>query len=664
MRILFLLIAMLLGLEALPQKKGKELIDSLLQELPKAKPDSNKVLLLQHIAQVYGTVNTKEGFKYAAAGLDLAAKLQWQKGIAGIDNQLGLLAGDTGNNNGARAYFELSFAINKKQDAKPAMIANLNNIGRCYQRENNYTKASEYYFKGMTIAEDAGNTEQMALVGTNLTALFIEQQDYKKAAAYAAITLKAGKEANAPVHIAKAYEMQGIIDMEQNDTPAAKSDFQQALSIDEQLGNRLAVVSVLTNLSSMEPNPENAIPIFLKIEQMLNQMSAPASQNTVINLANLGVNYYTLGMSKSGETRRLDLDKAQAYLEKAETLSVSTQMPGFLADIKQVMANVQEAKGDYKAALTNFKAFTTIKDSVFSQENKNKIAALESQRAIDLKNKEIENKELLISNQRKGMGLLISVVGFLAILGTMFYRQSIKRKRTNTVLVRLNHDLDEANKVKSKFFGILSHDLRSPLANLINFLELQKRKPRLLNPDQVAEREQKIGDAANHLLDTMEAMLLWSKGQMEHFKPTILTVPVNELFDYLQKFFAAVSGIAFIFSNKDNLHLHTDENYLKCIMLNLTANAVKALQQTPGAQISWQAWRENEHIFLSITDNGPGARQEQLKALYDETAGSSSSQGLGLHIIRDLAKAIHCSVIVSPDMQEGAQFVLSLEAKD
>jgi signal transduction histidine kinase len=48
------------------------------------------------------------------------------------------------------------------------------------------------------------------------------------------------------------------------------------------------------------------------------------------------------------------------------------------------------------------------------------------------------------------------------------------RKKTNTTLLHLNNELDEANKIKAKFFAIISHDLRSPIANLVSFLNLKK----------------------------------------------------------------------------------------------------------------------------------------------------------------------------------------------
>jgi C4-dicarboxylate-specific signal transduction histidine kinase len=95
-------------------------------------------------------------------------------------------------------------------------------------------------------------------------------------------------------------------------------------------------------------------------------------------------------------------------------------------------------------------------------------------------------------------------------------------------------------------------------------------------------------------------------------------------------------------------------------MQNLTANAIKALQQTPAAAIKWKAWEENGHILLSITDNGPGMSAEKAKTLFDETAISGSRHGLGLHIIRDLAKAINCQLRFTPETGSGTTFILTL----
>ena len=63
---------------------------------------------------------------------------------------------------------------------------------------------------------------------------------------------------------------------------------------------------------------------------------------------------------------------------------------------------------------------------------------------------------------------------------------------------------------------------------------------------------------------------------------------------------------------------------------------------------------------MSITDNGPGSNQENFKALYDENEVVGIKSGLGLHLIRDLAKAINCDIKVDSKIGVGTTFILSL----
>jgi signal transduction histidine kinase len=255
---------------------------------------------------------------------------------------------------------------------------------------------------------------------------------------------------------------------------------------------------------------------------------------------------------------------------------------------------------------------------------------------------------------------LIAGLLLLGVIGGLLYRQSRNRKKINTTLMVLNNELDEANKVKARFFGILSHDLRSPVANLVNFLHLQKNDPELLPPEQQASHQQKISQSAEDLLNTMETMLLWSKEQMENFKPQIRTIAVTDLFAYLQKFFSQTDAVQITFSDATGLVVSADENYLRVIMQNLTSNAIKVLKNTANASICWSAIKEGNKTILSITDNGPGISDEQLNVLYDEdSVGVNAKTGFGLHLISDLAKAIHYKISVRSPSGEGTTFILS-----
>ncbi len=106
--------------------------------------------------------------------------------------------------------------------------------------------------------------------------------------------------------------------------------------------------------------------------------------------------------------------------------------------------------------------------------------------------------------------------------------------------------------------------------------------------------------------------------------------------------------------------LNTDEYFLKTVMRNLTSNAVKSLIGRPHASIQWSAREEGGKAVLSITDNGPGITEAQLQPLYDQSLPSSLKGGLGLHLVRDLSKAIGCMITVSPTPGRGTQFLLTL----
>ena len=84
----------------------------------------------------------------------------------------------------------------------------------------------------------------------------------------------------------------------------------------------------------------------------------------------------------------------------------------------------------------------------------------------------------------------------------------------------------------------------------------------------------------------------------------------------------------------------------------------KIFTNTTNPKIIWKAWQENGTSYLSITDNGPGASEAQFRALYDDKEVVGIKSGLGLHLIRDLAKAIDCQVLVVSELEGGTTFTL------
>ena len=417
----------------------------------------------------------------------------------------------------------------------------------------------------------------------------------------------------------------------------------------------------LSNLGDLyERNPTQALTYKLQAKSIWDSFSSNNIM-AVSNFASIGKSYLDLCKLKETQLNTSELiAKATYYLENAKQQCIAIESQELLLQINQNLAELYAIKGDYKNAYLHFKDFYTINDSLFSQENKNKIAEIDGNYQLSLKDKEIQLNQVTIASQKKQQLFFIIGLILISAIGLLLFRQNKIRKNTNTTLLHLNNELDEANKIKSKFFAIISHDLRSPIANLVSFLNLKRENPELLSAENALKHQQNITQTAEDLLETMESMLLWSKGQMETFKPAKSQIQVDDLFLYVQKYFANINAIQFNFSNPQKLSVFTDENYLKTIMHNLTANAIKILKDKPNATIDWSCYQKDNQIMLSIKDNGAGANKEQIKALFEEHDSVNTKTGLGLHIIRDLAKAIGCEIKMDAQNNVGTTFTLAI----
>ncbi|MES2557374.1 MAG: HAMP domain-containing sensor histidine kinase [Bacteroidota bacterium] len=347
-----------------------------------------------------------------------------------------------------------------------------------------------------------------------------------------------------------------------------------------------------------------------------------------------------------------DYKKALGYLKAAEPFT-NDDDPEVNSRLQRSLAETYAGLKNWEMAYNYHRRYSALQDKLLSEKAKKNLAEVEA--LYQNEKKQVQINELSAKNtindltiKNANRQLLYLVIGFIftSVIGVLIYFQSRNRKKNNRQLQRLNVELEQANAVKMRFFSILNHDLRSPVANLIHFLHLQQNSPELL--DEASK--QRLGNStlagAENLLNSMEDMLLWSKGQMENFKPVSTTIAFSDLFNDLKRHFQSEEQVRFEFEMTEPVQVITDENYLKTILRNLTSNALKALAQSENPVIRWKVELRDKHIVCVISDNGPGASKAAFKALYDETEVVGIKTGLGLHLVRDLARAIDCEIEV------------------
>lgn len=649
------------------QKGGQALIDSLVSEIPKAKNDTAEVRLYKRVADEYFFIDIGNAMLYSKAGLKLATAMRWDRGVGVFITYIAKAYSGMGVYDSCMYYYKKGYAIQKEADDKANMTSTLNNMGAAEQNLNsNFTKALEYYLAALKIAEQTDDKYMAGNALTNVSNVYIAQKNLKKALDYAFKGLEVRQKlvsyaaVNVDREVGRSMSNIGSIYVEMKDTLSAGKYFKKALPLLLKAEDKEALANLYTYMSVTYPrlSPEK-IDYALKAVQMWDEVN-PMHSDAITNLGNIGIIY----LDKAGDdgiplsVKSKYLDSAEKYLRKAILLSGQKGEIGVESYYKGSLAELQAVRGDYKNAYLNFRIFQAVQDSLYSQENKNNIAELEGKREIELRDKQLKINKLELDAQKRQRIWLLIGLGLILLIAGLLYRQSRTRKRTNTQLMRLNSELDESNKIKARFFAILSHDLRSPVANLVNFLRLQREAPELMTEEMSEVHRKRIAESAENLLENMESMLLWSKSQIQSFRPRVKEIEVAALFEYIRKFFADETSIRFSFKNEESLRLTTDEDYLKIIMQNLTNNSVRALAGTQNAQITWKSSRNGDKIVLSISDNGPGASAGQLSALFSEETGLGIKNGLGLHVVRDLTKAIDCTVSVKANPDSGMEFRL------
>ena len=643
------------------QKQGQPLIDSILRGLPQMKPDTLKVKALNSLSYEYTRIDVDEGIRYGNEALVLAEKLDWKKGIANAYRFLAINYINVSSFDTARHNLDQALKFYTAIDDAEGKAKIYGSYGNFYTMQGDRLKALEYHLRALSINEDLKDERTIAANLSNIAVIYFDIGRSKDAITMMLRAVELNKKFSNKTYLiinyhelARFYEATGAYD-------ESFTYSKQSYYLAKELGDKLGMALGLDGMGFIEEHKKNysrALGLYkeaLQFRTELDDLLGIAG-----SMGTIGICY--LAMSKEyPDKRKIYLDSTILYGKKGIEVAQQAASPEWMRINYSTLSEAQEMQGDYAASLASYKRAIKYQDFLFNADKRESIKNLEDKREIELRDKQLKINELEIGNRKKIQWLFVAGIAFLFLVGALLFRQNNIRKKNNKKLEALNAALLEANETKARFFGILNHDLRSPVSNLIQFLDIQKNAPDLLDDTTKQQMELQTRTGAQHLLQSMEDLLLWSKGQMNNFKPVIRPVTVAGLFENTRDHFYSTTTVQFEFENKEELVLHTDKNYLLTIMRNLTGNAIKALQQQPGALIQWKAAKRDGHIMLTISDNGPGIEACELKGLYDDKEVIGIQSGLGLHLIRDLAKAIDCTIEVNSEKGKGSVFTLSFQ---
>lgn len=239
-------------------------------------------------------------------------------------------------------------------------------------------------------------------------------------------------------------------------------------------------------------------------------------------------------------------------------------------------------------------------------------------------------------------------------------------------LKRANNKLLELDKLKNEFVSLASHELRTPMTTISNYvwmiLEGKAGKP---NPKQT-EYLKKVAESARRLNHQIKDMLTISKIEAGKLEITKTHCDIKAL---IQSHFEEFKSEAAKKNIKLSLNLpahhippvELDKDKINEVLDNLMENAIKFTPRR--GSVSIQLELKSHTIKISVQDTGPGIQKDDISKLFAKfgrlahsyaTIAESTGTGLGLYISREIIKSHAGEIGVSSNPPHGSTFWFTL----
>jgi two-component system phosphate regulon sensor histidine kinase PhoR len=222
----------------------------------------------------------------------------------------------------------------------------------------------------------------------------------------------------------------------------------------------------------------------------------------------------------------------------------------------------------------------------------------------------------------------------------------------------------EIEHLKDRLVGTLSHELKTPLAAIKAYVATLRANPELYE-EQRDEYLAVIEEQADRLHHTVEDLLLVSRVDAGLLPVRRMPVALDALLDTVFGALSVDLQRHRIERRTAGVRLWGDPELLRQALYHLLDNALKF--SPGGGTIRITASEEAAHSWVSVSDEGIGIEAEHLPYIFDRfyraedaLTADTGGNGLGLYLVREIARAHGGGVEVLSQPRHGSTFTLRL----
>ncbi len=227
----------------------------------------------------------------------------------------------------------------------------------------------------------------------------------------------------------------------------------------------------------------------------------------------------------------------------------------------------------------------------------------------------------------------------------MIWITNVLRARDARRIEELMIEATAADSSKINFLSVLTHELRTPLHQVIGLSEVVRNQVEQHDIGDASVLLTQVIDSAQGQLKKIGQMLRYADATAGRLAFDYEDIPVRELFDTLHDQFASKSAgkqITLHFSEIEREKLRIDAHHAAFALANIIDNAINAC--AAGGAVTVSGGRTSDGAYaIDVTDNGCGMSEERMATLFspfeqaDKTySRSGSGIGLGLTLAQRL----------------------------
>ncbi|HXI01397.1 MAG TPA: PAS domain S-box protein [Sphingobacteriaceae bacterium] len=341
--------------------------------------------------------------------------------------------------------------------------------------------------------------------------------------------------------------------------------------------------------------------------------------------------------------------------------AIAENSPILIAEInsKNQFTYLNRALGDVDMAdVINRSVFDYIPETQHSTLSSHIARVKDTQQAVDL---EIEG---IVDGHKVWFHLIIGPLTGTGDAGTLLLlAQDVTEKKMHEhdrekLIKEINNRYNEL----MQFNYIVSHNLRSPVANILGIAYLYKEETDEAEKEHMFDYIVQSAESIDQLIKDLNDVLAIRSPLNEKIEKLRLSEIVTIVLNNLEKQIQDSNTLIKVNIEPDADELYCIKSYLQSTILNLLSNAIKYKSELRPAEITISSIKTTQAIVITIADNGMGmdlkSYGSQIFGLYKRFHTHIEGKGLGLHMTKMQVEALGGTISVVSEPDKGSIFTI------